>query len=643
MASLPRVVLLLIINLLSGCIAATVCPAGVCNCTKELNDNGGSDLLFNCSGNGLPTVPQNLDRNATILDLSNNDIAYLRNDTFNKTGVLHLHKVYFKQNRISGIESGTFKTAVSLSELDLESNLLAKILPGTFSHNPQLVILNLRNNSLTSLPVDVMTLTNHIKELYLGHNSITVVDTAEVEKYYPELRRLDVSKNQISRIVSTNPVSQSSLEIINASYNYIARIDPGTFSNARKLKDVDLSNNDVSSLGEDTFVNNSDLVRIDISRNHIITIHRNAFRNNPNITEINAGYNKMTYLHPDTFSKNPLLTKVTVSWNDIRKIQPGTFSNNPLLESIDFNTNKIQAVHSSAFTNNPNLKSVDLSSNAIISLHPDTFTNNEKLEYLFLNKNQHMRVLDGLVIRASTLKIFDMQHCNLTELPKGLLSNTSSLKELNLGNNNLTTIANLTNPENSQYVDTLTKLEVLDLSNNQMQTINVEVFSNNITKLKTLHIAGNPFLCDCKLRRVWLWSQKQGIIPREPQINCTNVQRESVYWGDVEHLDCEEEEESPAEDISTVGSTSDVPGCDTCTEKYFVSPTPNIPQSRSEDRGNKILVGVSLFFLLLVILVILPLLFIMRRKYGTYKVTKPKPRIEQNDEQVPQNSPGQTA
>jgi Leucine-rich repeat (LRR) protein len=412
--------------------------------------------------------------------------------------------------------------------------------------------LNLRKNRLSSVPVDIITYKNHIQELDIGDNNIKKVDTYLVQRYYPELRRLDVSRNRISRFFSTSPLDNSTLEVIDASFNYISKLDPSALSNISTLKQLNLSNNEIRTLSQDAFANNPELIRLDVSNNHILTIHRDAFRKNPKIREIYAGSNGMTYLHPGTFSGNPQLTKVTVSWNKIQDINPETFYNNPNLEYLDFNNNKLKALDPGTFQKNPMLKSVDLSSNSLVTIHDNTFHYNPKLEHLLLSKNEHIRLHSGLIIVASSLRVFDAQHCNLSSLPVDFFKNSTALRQLFLGNNNLTSMDCVSNKNSDGYSDTLTKLQVIDVSHNQLQTINVEVLRNQMTQLKSLRIEGNPFLCDCKLRDAWLWSQKVGIIPPQPQITCTNMQWMSVPWDDVQHLNCSDESllEEPASTVT---------------------------------------------------------------------------------------------
>lgn len=664
MTAVP-VTVLIFFGLLSCCAAKEVmCPAEVCVC-EDVGSDGAPQLFSNCTNASLHDVPRELDNSTAILDVSDNNITQLRNDTFGRTGLLHIDRVFVNRNYISGVESGTFSQLSSLSELHLESNLIASILPGTFWGNPFLIVLNLRNNRLSSLPVDIITLKNHIRKLDISENTIKQVDTYLVQKYYPELQIFDINKNQITHLFSTSPVDNSSLEVIDASFNYIAELDPITFSSASKLSELNISNNEISSLSEDMFASNPELVKLDISNNYILTIQRDTFRNNPKITEIYAGSNSLTYLHPGTFRENPQLTKVTVSWNRIQDIHPETFYNNPKLEYLDFNGNKLETLDPGVFQNNPILKSVDLRSNFLVTIHENTFQNNPKLEQLLVSRNEHFRYHNGLIILASSLKVFDAQHCNLSQLPVDIFNNTSNLRELHLGNNNLTSLDCDADTDSNNYVDSFSKLQVLDVSNNQLQTISVEILNNKMTNLKTLRIEGNPFLCDCKLRNVWLWSQKVGIIPSQPQITCTDVRRGTVPWDDVQNLNCSDESPIEESTSSVKGmhpksgdksqaeeSTSTLPGTVTSNDGYLrsepqnvdwiessdflgysVPEISNIPDLVRKDNGvkNAVLITASILFIIAVLLVIVVFLFHMRRRYALYKVSKNNSKIENSN------------
>ncbi|KAJ9594757.1 hypothetical protein L9F63_013967, partial [Diploptera punctata] len=471
------------------------------------------------------------------------------------------------------------------------------------------------NSSLSDLPQDVIELDNNIHEIDVSENGIEIIDMSLVEN--------------------------------------------DAFVNATKLKEVNVSNNEITELSPDVFRDNPNLLSVDVSRNHIICIHKDVFSNLKKIVEIHAGSNKMTFIDPDTFRNNPDLTELTVSWNNIEEIHPKTFKNNPNLEYVNFRSNKIKSLSSDTFNDNPKLKSIDLRSNSLVTIERGTFLNNPQLEHLLLSKNEHVRFHDGFKIHSTVLKVFDVEHCNLTNMPAGILEEANSLKELNLANNNLTSLENITDG----YSETMTELEILDLSNNNLQTITIDVFSNKLTKLKELRIAGNAFLCNCTLRTLWLWAQKQGLVPAEPQIMCSTGMN-IIAWDELRNYNCssealmETDESLPLTNIIVDSKPSNsfinLPSeKQPENNKSLSHPSSGLikehkyhPQNKTEHaideyhghedefydfedsvqdigRSNRIMIGISLSILLVVVFIIIPVIFIMRRKNGLYKITKP--------------------
>ena len=439
------------------------------------------------------------------------------------------------------------------------------------------------------------------------------------------------------------------LEIFDASSNYLVDLKDA-FANATKLNKVNVSNNEIVDLNADVFRDNPDLITVDISRNHIVRIDKNVFSNQKNIIDIHAGSNKMEFIDPDAFGNNPHLTQLVISWNNIEEIHPETFRKNPNLQSVDLRSNRIKSISPYTFDKNPKLKSVDLRSNSLLTIDKNTFLHNPQLQHVLLSKNEHVRFHDGFRIHSTVIKVFDAGECNLTHLPAGILNGANSLRELNLANNNLSSLENITDG----YAETMTKLEIMDLSNNNLQTIDIDLITNKLTNLKELRIAGNAFLCNCTLRTLWLWSQKEGIIPAEPKIMCKSGMN-SIPWDELRNYNCSDEalmgSNQPSDqkiiDVKPPGSQSrnveNFEFSDSGSkDKKPYHPSGEYPQDTNDkylytehdiyeevitseeflNRNNKIAVGISLFVLLAVALILLPLLFFMKKKKrGSFKPT----------------------
>ncbi|XP_019628154.1 PREDICTED: leucine-rich repeat-containing protein 15-like [Branchiostoma belcheri] len=102
-----------------------------------------------CSNRGLSSVPQDLSRNITKLNLEGNSITSLSQSDFSK--YTKLVDLLLQKNQISIINPGTFSNMADLICVDLHSNKLSNILPGTFKNIPKLRMLWLYYNPLPDI------------------------------------------------------------------------------------------------------------------------------------------------------------------------------------------------------------------------------------------------------------------------------------------------------------------------------------------------------------------------------------------------------------------------------------------------------------------------------------------------------------
>lgn len=158
------------------------------------------------------------------------------------------------------------------------------------------------------------------------------------------------------------------------------------------------------------------------------------------------------------------------------------FSNNPIynLEAnqfvvanlIDVHKLKLQncsieAIHETAFYGLAQLIELDLSRNNIVKLHRNVLKENLKLRILSLSHNK-IRVLED-----------------------GLFYNMTHLQKIYLSHNEIEEV----NPDAFTLLETLNHL---DLENNRIKTIKSD-FTQGLTRLASLNIAANPWICDCRI------------------------------------------------------------------------------------------------------------------------------------------------
>ena len=112
---------------------ASSCPS-VCNCTS--NSNG---VDVDCSGRGLHSIPNKLHSNTYILELQNNAISVIKDNTFNNLS--SLYELRLNNNNISVIENNAFNNLPSLQYIRMDNNSIAFVSEYAFENLPNLTSL----------------------------------------------------------------------------------------------------------------------------------------------------------------------------------------------------------------------------------------------------------------------------------------------------------------------------------------------------------------------------------------------------------------------------------------------------------------------------------------------------------------------
>ena len=146
-----------------------------------------------------------------------------------------------------------------------------------------------------------------------------------------------------------------------------------------------------------------------------------------------------------------------------------------------------------------------LSDNAITRLSSQLFANLAILSHLGLDKNLLEDLPSSLFANTSNLKVLDLSHNRFTMIPEAVnVSALQSLQSLSLSGNLVSSLGNLQMPSlwrlevsdnrlsnvTSTNLGGLPGLQVLDLSNNQITTIEKAAFGLN-RPLKALRLDSN--------------------------------------------------------------------------------------------------------------------------------------------------------
>lgn len=191
--------------------------------------------------------------------------------------------------------------------------------------------------------------------------------------------------------------------------------------------------------------------------------------------------------------------RLDLSFNNLNIIYPWDFKNSNL-ECLNLSNNHITVLQD-VFQALTRLEVLNISNNSITTLNSSAFEGLSNLHILDLQQNRISDISSDAFMSLQSLTQIDLRNNNIKELPEKLFRNLTNLQEISLGNNLLTklnlrsdSVTTLLLPNNSiceiSMLD-LPKLEVLDLSWNNLTSLPTDFFEN-VQNLSTLILDGNP-------------------------------------------------------------------------------------------------------------------------------------------------------
>lgn len=281
-----------------------------------------------------------------------------------------------------------------------------------------------------------------------------------------------------------------------------------SFQNANHLTAFDISHNNITALdGNDnadanqnlgTFSLAPNLIRLTLSHNHICNISERAFIGLHKVTHLYLDHNKIELLAPHTFEPLIKLAILYLQQNFLKKIESNLFNTNQRLTHIYLQNNDIAFVEGDVtFKHLSNVEEFDCHNNPIVGLNHVVIDavkidiRNINANGLFIgqrtknvqasdNKISYIVVANGSI----GLQHLDLSNNNLTKM--GNLTHFNQLLTLDLSNNQLTDIS-------IEYFSGMSKLEILKLHNCGLQTLKYGLFSHK-TNLKELDISFNQLI-----------------------------------------------------------------------------------------------------------------------------------------------------
>ncbi|XP_058862681.1 slit homolog 1 protein-like [Acipenser ruthenus] len=211
---------------------------------------------------------------------------------------------------------------------------------------------------------------------------------------------------------------------------------------------------------------------------------------------LDLGGNNLSKLQSHSFAGLWSLRILVLSDSQIRMLEPHAFSSLGFLEKLDLSHNSLHRLSPGFSESLSSLRELRLGDNNLESLGFQSLEKLENLEKLDLSNNRIHVVEPGTFRTLSRLRHLNLQGNQLEILQDRTLAMLQSLEVLLLGQNNISTIE-------TDAFTSLHSLSLLGLEENQLIHLKFKTYLSLHTLGTHLQLAGNPWVCNCDLHRVF--------------------------------------------------------------------------------------------------------------------------------------------
>ncbi|XP_061648486.1 toll-like receptor 8 [Phyllopteryx taeniolatus] len=456
-----------------------------------------SAVIFDCQRRRLQKIPHGITSNATVLNLSENQIKHIKSNIF--SGLLNLTKInlsWANQKQSVKIDDNTFRNLTKLRVLELNGNCLTA-LPVPLPLG--LIDLELNSNNILSLDNSSLIGLPNVTKLWLSKNCYywnpcgTNMNIAE-GSFAPmtKLLNLDLSFNNLTKVPKGLPSSLNTLELAS---NQIQDISECDFRGMEQLKVLKLQ-------GNCPRCQNAPYPCVSC-KNESLAIHVNAFNDLIQLQSLSLAGNSLTNINPSWFKNLSQLKELFISFNFLETVITGD---------------------ATFLTHIPKLEKIDVSFNFLLKIYPQTLKLSKYFSHLVSLRILHMAGLVFQEIGTDTLQpLYDLK--NLSALNLGtnfiihfnssIMGKFSNLKMIYLAENRLyptkvrsvmhsnegyNSVSTFTahHPQDFEISYGLIKQEcydsgrVLSLSSNNLFFISPQQFEGYVN-ITCLNLSGNGF------------------------------------------------------------------------------------------------------------------------------------------------------
>lgn len=211
----------------------------------------------------------------------------------------------------------------------------------------------------------------------------------------------------------------------------------------------------------------------------------------PNLKTLELSQGGLKMLPKRAFKNTPGLTLLLLFKNQIEFVDVDAFEDLTNLEQLSLVGNRITTLPIGVFRFNTNLMNIDMYNNEFTNLTEGVFRGLTKLRKILLMYNRvNLTLYGGVFSQLPSLSHLNLNSASLTNAPPDLMTNSPLLQSINMANNFLVTLPPNLFSAIANSAGQKSAIISIDLSNNQLNYINEEQFTN-LTSLKTLNLKNN--------------------------------------------------------------------------------------------------------------------------------------------------------
>ncbi|XP_021287132.1 receptor kinase-like protein Xa21 [Herrania umbratica] len=362
--------------------------------------------------------------------------------------------------------------ALNLSSMGLDGTLPPQIgkVPSALGNITSLKKIYLSKNQLSGFITSSIFNVSSLQIIDLSFNRLVGGLPVDMFNLLPDLKELYLSGNQLHGQIPSSLFNCWQLEVLYLPSNNFTGAIPTTLGNLTMLKELYLSNNILEGRIPSSIGNCTSLTLLDLADNSFDGLIPNTIVNLKNLQKLNLAHNALTIESStlessfiNSVTNNMHLRRIVLSGNPLDTMLPMSIGNlSTSLEYLWLTDCKLQGRIPSEVGNLSSLVALRLGNNELTGVIPSTIGRLQKLQGLHLQGNK----LQGTILydfcKLSSLFELFLSGNELSGLIPECLSNLTTLRNLSLSSNRLTS----TIPSS---LWSLTDILAINMSSNSLQ------------------------------------------------------------------------------------------------------------------------------------------------------------------------------